>query len=150
MDDKPPSVSEELNRKVLETMRNLEIQKAELAISDYEYGIAVKAIASCVLGLVDRDVTEIISLSEKIPVHTFPAYVRRPTVFTKHDYGRIGFVDNDGFKVISFRKLDDILDPFCMKFTERPEIRSPRAMVKLYNNWLHARKRDGFMEIGND
>ena len=148
MDDKPPSVSEELNRKVLETMRNLEIQKAELAISDYEYGIAVKAIASCVLGLVDRDVTEIISLSEKIPVHTFPAYVRKPTVIEADGDLKIFWVDEDGV-VEAAPSL--VPGSFArMSFEDFPWMNDPHKLVSYYNKWLSSHTNRGWRVIGND
>ncbi len=95
MDEKPPSVAQELNRKVLEAMTWLENQRQEKAISDVEYTTAVKALAISVLGLVDREVTEIISLAEKIPVHTFPASMCEPLVLCKDNKLRIIRCEND-------------------------------------------------------
>lgn len=149
MDEKPPTVYEELNRKVVETMLELETKKTNNEISDYEYSIAVKAIASCVLGLVDKEVTEIISHSENIPVHTLPAYVRKPTVLHKDGLYRIFWTDSTGIHYKSARSSIEP-GPLSVPFRIHPEMQIPQKVVMSYNKWLSGGLIEGWQELGND
>lgn len=56
-----PSVTDELNRKVLETLEQLNVKREAQLISEIDFLTSLETINSCCLGLIDKDVSTWIS-----------------------------------------------------------------------------------------